>query len=138
MRDYGKVFSRIWESDRQSSMWTDYSGKQWPVVRSTRRLKFKNPSHAALRAHVHRRDGYCCVRCGVLASYVPPNYDGRMALVTTARTKDGWPVLLVLDHVLTLKAGGLNEASNLQSLCETCNLKKMPEDAAATRKARSD
>jgi 5-methylcytosine-specific restriction endonuclease McrA len=37
---------------------------------------------------------------------------------------------------VTLKAGGLNRVENLQTLCETCNLQKMPEDALAVQSTR--
>lgn len=120
MRDYGET-------------WTDFAGRVWPVIASARRLKFKNPAHAAARAHVYHRDGYRCVRCGVAAINVPRDYTGRMTLETSALCRDGVNrVLLVLDHAVTLKAGGKNRVENLQTMCETCNLQKQPEDLAAT------
>jgi 5-methylcytosine-specific restriction endonuclease McrA len=36
-----------------------------------------------------------------------------------------------VDHILTLKAGGLNVIENFQSLCETCNKRKQRDDKAA-------
>lgn len=113
-----------------SQVWTDYWGQVWPVVQSSRRLKFKYPAHAALRAHVFHRDGYQCVRCRVSAAHIPEGYDGADALPTTA-ARGGYPVLLVADHVLTLKAGGRSVVENLQTLCETCNRRKQKEDRAA-------
>lgn len=111
--------------------WTDFKGVDWKVVTSTRRLKFKYPAHAALRAHIHHRDGYACVKCGLSALAVPACYDGRDALPTTGRCDMGFPILLVVDHKLTLSAGGLSVVGNLQTLCEVCNRKKLREDLKA-------
>lgn len=112
-------------------VWTDYAGKQWPVIVSNRRLKFGYPAHAALRAHVFRRDGYKCVRCSVAAIEIPVNYCGRRALFTDSRVKSGYRDVLVLDHILTLRAGGTNTVDNFQALCETCNKRKQSEDKLA-------
>jgi 5-methylcytosine-specific restriction endonuclease McrA len=100
-------------------------------VRSSRRLKFKYPAHAALRVHVFHRDGYACVHCGAKAASVPENYDGKDALATNVFIC-GWPLYLVLDHKLTLPAGGRSVIENLQTLCERCNRRKQPEDKKAT------
>lgn len=43
MCDYAKISPQFW---------TDHNGKTWPVVTFCRRLKFKCPLHAALRAFV--------------------------------------------------------------------------------------
>lgn len=119
MREYGET-------------WTDYLGREWPVVRSRRNLKFSFPSHAALRAHIFHRDGYACVRCPARATHVPLDYSGRFTLATNTRTGTGTVDVLILDHVLTRRAGGLNHPSNFQTLCETCNRRKQREDKAAT------
>lgn len=111
--------------------WTDHKGQIWPVVRSSRRLKFKYPAHAALRAYVFARDGFTCVRCGVQAVDVPADYDGFEALRTNSKLSSGWPDMLVADHILTLRAGGTSTISNMQTLCETCNKRKQKEDRAA-------
>lgn len=116
-------------------IWTDYKGTSWPVVASSRRLKFKYPAHAALRAHVFHRDGFKCQRCDAAAVEVPQAYDGKSALWTDTKVSSGWPDMLILDHVLTLRAGGKSIVSNLQALCETCNRRKIPEDVEAARKA---
>lgn len=122
MRDYGT-----------KSTWTDYKGRTWPVVNSNRRLKFKYPSHAALREHVFARDGFKCCRCDASAINVPAGWDGRETLFTNTKVSSGYPDMLVVDHVLTLKAGGLNVIANFQTLCETCNKSKQREDKAAAR-----
>lgn len=116
--------------------WTDFRGRQWPLVRSRSKLKFKYPAHAALRAHVFHRDGFACVRCRSRAVDVPVNYDGAGALFceTYVRTRLGFRKygrsrdVLVLDHRVTRRAGGLSVIENLQALCETCNRRKIPED----------
>ncbi len=43
----------------------------------------------------------------------------------------GFPILLVVDHMLTLRAGGRSVIGNLQTLCEVCNRKKLREDLKA-------
>ncbi len=128
MRDYGK----------HGETWTDFRGFQWPLIESVRRLKFKYPAHAALRAHIFHRDGFKCVRCPAKAAVVPEAYDGHSTLHTDTQVSNGFQDMLVLDHILTLKAGGRNEIANFQTLCETCNKSKQREDIAATRKHRED
>ena len=118
-------------AQKTKRLWTDFEGASWPVITSVRRLKFKYPAHAALRRHVYRRDAFACCRCGVCALFVPIGYDGREALYTTSILRNGYHDVLVLDHILTLPAGGRNVVENLQTLCETCNRKKQREDKAA-------
>lgn len=113
------------------STWTDWQGRCWHVTTMRGRLKFNIPCHAALRAHIFHRDGFKCRRCGVQAADVPQHYDGRETLFTDSRDGGGWRVLLILDHILTLKAGGGNTVDNLQALCEQCNKSKQREDKAA-------
>jgi 5-methylcytosine-specific restriction endonuclease McrA len=112
------------------SFWTDHLGRTWPAVRSRRRLKYAYPSHAALRLFVFNRDCYKCVRCGATAVDVPADYDGRYALSTNTFVGK-YRGTLLLDHILTLRAGGLSVVGNLQSLCETCNKRKQREDRVA-------
>jgi len=113
--------------------WTDYLGRTWPVVQSNRRLKFKYPAHAALRVHVFHRDGFKCCRCYARVTEIPARWDGRDALPTNVLGNFGFPVLLVLDHIRTLRAGGQSTVQNLQALCEICNRKKLREDLASYR-----
>lgn len=114
-----------------SEFWQDFKGRKWPVITSPRRLKFKYPSHAALRRHIFHRDGYTCVRCGASAVNVPDSYDGRSTLFTNTFLRSGSRDLLILDHIRTLRAGGRSVIENLQTLCETCNKRKIKEDVAA-------
>jgi 5-methylcytosine-specific restriction endonuclease McrA len=94
-------------------------------------LKFKYPAHAALRRHVFHQDGFKCKRCPAIASESTVDYDGHKTLYTNTLTGTGYRDVLVLDHVVTLKAGGLNVVENFQTLCETCNKRKQKEDKAA-------
>ena len=112
--------------------WTDHLGRVWPVIASSRRLKFKTPLHAAIRVFVYHRDGFKCVRCGCRAVGDTAAYDGRYTLETERVLANGFRDLLVIDHVLTLLAGGRNVVENFQTLCESCNRAKMREDRAAT------
>ena len=118
--------------------WTDHLGRVWPVVQSCRRLKFKYPAHAALRVHVFHRDGFKCCRCPAHAIDVPAEWDGRDALSTNVRGNCGFPVLLVLDHIRTLRAGGRSTVQNLQTLCETCNRRKLHEDLVVYRESLTE
>ncbi len=47
--------------------------------------------------------------------------------------RSGWPDVLIVDHVLTLRAGGKSVIENLQTLCETCNRRKQKTDIADAR-----
>jgi len=127
VREYGKI---------GPTFWTDYKGREWPVVRSARRLKFKYPAHAALREHVFARDGFQCRRCDARAEHVSSEWNGHSTLFTNTMTGGGHPDVLVLDHVVSLSAGGRNEVGNFQTLCETCNKRKQKEDIAAARDFR--
>lgn len=112
--------------------WVDHKGRMWPEVQSKRRLKFKYPLHAALRAFVHHRDGYKCLRCQTPAVGVPKDYDGRYGLITARVGPGGYSVSLEMDHIVTLMAGGTNAHTNLQTLCSECNRQKGNfEDRAA-------
>jgi 5-methylcytosine-specific restriction endonuclease McrA len=118
--------------------WTDHNGKSWPVPTTRGPLRFCNPSHAALRAFVHHRDGYKCRRCPAKAVIANPEfYLGLARLTTDTLTGGGWPDALIVDHVLTRKAGGRNHPDNLQTLCETCNRRKQKEDKEAARGTHS-
>lgn len=108
------------------SFWIDAWGRQWTVVQSPYALKFKIPCHAALRRHVFHCDNYTCRRCGAKAINIPENYTGRWTLETNTFVRGtGRPDVLILDHVMTRKAGGRNIVENLQTLCETCNRRKI-------------
>lgn len=119
-----------------SETWTDFRGQAWKVTTMRGRLKFRIPCHAALRAHIFHCDGFKCRRCEAKAAFIPANYDGRETLRTDTFVGDGWPDILILDHVTTLKAGGRNVVENLQTLCETCNKRKIREDVAAASEYR--
>jgi 5-methylcytosine-specific restriction endonuclease McrA len=123
---YGKI------QQGKPTSWTDHLGKVWKPINSVRQLQFKISTHAAMRAFVFHRDNFCCLRCGARAIDVPDLYCGRYSLETDTFLKDGCRDVLILDHILTRKAGGLNHPINLQALCDTCNKRKIPEDLRAT------
>ncbi|MDP2317511.1 MAG: HNH endonuclease signature motif containing protein [Pseudomonadota bacterium] len=80
--------------------WTDDTGKRWPVPEIRGRLKFRIPSHLALREFVIRRDGGACRECG-------------------SRER------LVADHVVSRRNGGAHHPANMQCLCWSCNSRKV-------------
>jgi 5-methylcytosine-specific restriction endonuclease McrA len=121
-----------------SPTWTDCFGVTHIQVKTLRRLKYKYPLHAAIRRHVFHVDNYTCRRCGVSAETVPENYDGRKTLNTTSKIKSGWHDVLVVDHIVSLSAGGKNVISNFQTLCETCNKKKIKSDNRMAKAYRNE
>ena len=62
-----------------------------------------------IRHEVFKRDGYRCVECGAKKGDKKP---------------DGSKVVIHCDHILPLAKGGTDEMSNLQTLCQDCNLNK--------------
>ena len=116
---YGKV---------KDTFWTDERGRRFGVPGPGKRLRpHANSVHAALRAFVFRRDGFCCVRCGWESPAPMPDYDGRsIPALTAERARSRWvtiPTLnyLEVDHVQPRSRGGSNHPDNLQSLCRRCN-----------------
>lgn len=69
---------------------------------SKRRINNRKPLDSRLRHEVFKRDNYICKECGA--------------------GKD--KVILHVDHIIPLAKGGTDELSNLQTLCELCNLAK--------------
>ena len=67
---------------------------------STKRTR--KPINKSIRHEVFKRDNYRCLECG-------------------ASNKD---TVLHIDHIVPVSQGGSDELSNLQTLCETCNLAK--------------
>lgn len=104
------------------AFWVDHHGTIRPHAGNRQALNYLKPDHAALRAYVMWRDQYACQSCGSRAEHVPDGYDGAKAL----RTESGQ--YLVVDHVLSRRAGGSNRPTNLQCLCLPCNSAKTARD----------
>lgn len=102
--------------------WTGADGKRWRIAPAGRRLTFRYPGHAALRAHVFMRDGFRCVRCDWMPSAIPAGYEGRYTLL--GADVGGKRRELQLDHIVPLHIGGTNHPDNLQTLCFGCNASK--------------
>lgn len=118
--------------------WVDDHGVIRRVSKTLRRLKFKNPSHAALRAFVFRRDGFRCKACGVEGSDVPENhmeYTGRDTISVV-----GPKHCLLMDHIESGGSPRNHHPDNLQTFCEQCNCRKgsMPNAEFMRRKERRD
>lgn len=105
--------------------WTDHNGAEWPLPSPTQRLQFRTRSNAAMRAFIHHRDNYTCRRCGFFAG-VPDGYTGRFALPSDRP--------IVVDHILTLSAGGTTHPDNLQTLCDPCSASKGNTDDVRARR----
>lgn len=74
------------------------------VSKTTRNKTSRDPS-LRLRFKVLKRDNFSCVQCGV----------------SPARNQN---VVLHVDHIKPWSKGGETETSNLQTLCQNCNLGK--------------
>jgi hypothetical protein len=68
---------------------------------------FSRPISAKLRAEVLDRNGFTCQMCGLTPGDVDP-YTGRK-------------VRLHIGHIKDKSLGGIEELSNLRTLCSTCN-----------------
>lgn len=101
-------------------IWIDpKTGKRIKILGNRYRMKYKKvAAHAAIRAFVHKRDNFTCRTCGISAN-PPADYDGREALLATDNL-----TIMVVDHILSLRRGGTNHPSNLQTLCDSCNARK--------------
>ena len=70
-------------------------------------VKFVRGISQKLRAEVLDRDGSTCQMCGLAAGEIDPS--------------TGRKVRLHLGHIVDKSLGGKDEASNLRTLCSTCN-----------------
>jgi hypothetical protein len=68
----------------------------------TNKIKKRNPLDSRLRHECFKRDNYTCKECGA-----------------TRKEK-----MLHCDHIIPVSQGGTDELSNLQTLCDDCNLAK--------------
>lgn len=106
----------------KQGIWTDENGLLWPSPSPRWGFNYHNASHAALRSFVFRRDGFTCLRCKDSVTEKPAAYDGRYSLYTAKGR------MLIPDHILSRKAGGLSHPDNLQTLCDPCNASKVAID----------
>lgn len=79
----------------------EYQECWFPKKKKTPRRRTHIPK--GLRHEVFKRDNYTCVECG-------------------ARKEDG--AVLHVDHIIPVSQGGTDELSNLQTLCDKCNMNK--------------
>ena len=82
-------------------------GLGWPTCDSCSSAKVvsRRPMSPRLRREIFMRDGHKCVECG-------------------ANRTDDPEVILHVDHIIPVAAGGKDHADNLQTLCIDCNLGK--------------
>jgi hypothetical protein len=110
-----------------SNYWTDLDGEKQPVIKSRNNLNFSIPLHAKIRRFVFFRDGFKCQICGVAPFILPDDYDGKALLECGNplgfKSKNNGNYL-VIDHIISLKNGGVSHPENLQVLCRNCNSRK--------------
>lgn len=71
-----------------------------------------------VRIKIFERDNYSCLKCGISANKPHKQYDGKNTLFCN---NNRW---LELDHIIPLSKNGIDDFSNLQTLCNICNCKK--------------
>ena len=101
----GGVMSR--QNDVDDAMWdarfmpAAFADEHYPIIPTRerdKRPKWNKPKWARIAALVRERDHHQCQHCGAFASLV--------------------------DHVLPLARGGINDPENFQVLCGRCNAAK--------------
>lgn len=101
------------------STWVDKLGNERKTPLAIKRPPKMYPVYVALEEYVLGRDGYSCCGCG------------KHRRIDQDHDPDH--VILLLDHIISLRNGGSWHPSNLQSLCESCNAAK---STYVDRKAR--
>lgn len=114
------------ENVKKIKTWEDENGQKWKVSSPGKRLRPASyKSHAVLRRFVFRRDKFVCQICGAMPESIPIDYDGESTLYTSSLCKSGYSACLHLDHIKPRSKKGVNHPSNLQTLCESCNARKV-------------
>lgn len=98
-------------ADMDKDTFIDYDvEKYWPLFRQRGKLLRVNIPEWCKEAIFFREKGRCC-RCGTDLT----------ALLRTGNKEH-------YDHIVPLYYGGINDVTNIQLLCSTCNLKKGRKD----------
>jgi 5-methylcytosine-specific restriction endonuclease McrA len=102
-RSTGPLPAPVWSERRYPAKGSDPANPEEPPAgRHTRRAR--DPVRAQMRFRVLQRDGFRCRYCG--------------------RSGSAPGVVLHVDHVVPLAAGGTSTEDNLVTACEECNLGK--------------
>jgi 5-methylcytosine-specific restriction endonuclease McrA len=102
-RSTGPLPAPVWNERRYPAKGSDPANpEETPAGRRTRRAR--DPIRAQMRFRVLQRDGFRCRYCG--------------------RSGSAPGVVLHVDHVVPLAAGGGSTEHNLVTACEECNLGK--------------
>ena len=102
-RSAGPLPAPVWNERRYPAKGSDPANpEETPAGRRTRRAR--DPIRAQMRFRVLQRDGFRCRYCG--------------------RSGSAPGVVLHVDHVVPLAAGGGSTEDNLLTACEECNLGK--------------
>jgi len=78
------------------------------------------------RVKLFKRLGLDCVSCGCVGTFFALEMDrcGNVSLDLYGIDTNGVERLLTFDHITPKSKGGSNNPSNLQTMCERCNVKK--------------
>ncbi|MGO9179918.1 MAG: HNH endonuclease [Candidatus Limnocylindrales bacterium] len=106
----GRLTDARWE--RRSRPGGDRPVHRAPTPSSSGRGRARDPLPAQLRFSILQRDGFRCRYCG--------------------RTGGDPGVVLHVDHVVPLAAGGATREDNLRTACEECNLGKATRPVVTT------
>lgn len=87
----------------EEEIWTDHWGQSWKVIPIKTPNNKAQIRYRALTTHIFHRDENKCCFCG-------------------SKTN------LSLDHIVPKRFGGSNHPQNLQTLCRSCNSKKVRID----------
>jgi 5-methylcytosine-specific restriction endonuclease McrA len=78
------------------------------------------------RVKFFRKLGTDCVSCGCVGTFFALEMDkcGNISLDLYGIDTNGVERLLTFDHIIPKSKGGSNRISNLQTMCEKCNVTK--------------
>ncbi len=96
-----EVFQKIQKDTNDIGQWINHFNSN---INKIKNKKVRKPITSNLRHEVFKRDKFSCCDCGA--------------------NKDKNNVMLHLDHIISVSQGGTDEFSNLQTLCNVCNMSK--------------
>lgn len=107
---------------RNHKRWRSLPGNKEKFSKTATEWAKKNPDKVAKSAHKRRAKKY-----GNGGSYTAEEWQGLVqeaGNICLCCGISGEEVLLTVDHVIPISRGGMNDISNLQPLCQSCNSSK--------------